>query len=79
MNGISDNSTYHWHRFASRESGLRHVEFAKEWRCHDCGRLLGKTNGVQMQIRRKPLQYVVGFPVSATCPGCGSLNVTNKP
>jgi phage FluMu protein Com len=53
-------------------------EFTREWRCHDCGRLLGKTNGFQMQIRRKPLDYVVGFPVLATCPGCGSLNLTNK-
>jgi phage FluMu protein Com len=60
-------------------SGAMDDEFTKEWRCHDCGRLLGKTNGSQMQIRRQPLDYVVGFPVLATCPGCGSLNVTNKP
>ena len=58
---------------------IRDAEFTLEWRCHNCGRLLGKTNAFQMQIRRKPLDYVVGFPVLAACPGCGSLNVKNKP
>ena len=64
-------------RVSNTERGPMDSEFTQDWRCQDCGRLLGKTNGVQMQIRRKPFDYVVGFPVSATCPGCGSLNVTN--
>lgn len=76
MNANFRNRTHRSRRFISSDSG---IEFAQEWRCHDCGRLLGKTNGIQMQIRRKPLDYVVGFPVLAICPGCGSLNVTNKP
>lgn len=52
--------------------------FRNDWRCQDCRRLLGKDNGTQMQIRRKPLDYVVGFPVYATCPGCGALNTKTK-
>jgi hypothetical protein len=52
--------------------------FCNDWRCQDCQRLLGKDNGAQMQIRRKPLDYVVGFPVYATCPGCGALNAKIK-
>lgn len=79
MNANFRNSTHRSRRFISRDSGIGNAEFSQEWRCQDCGRLLGKTNGIQMQIRRKPLNYIVGFPVLATCPGCGSLNVTNKP
>jgi len=52
--------------------------FTEEWRCQDCGKLLGKGNGDQMQIRRKPAEYVVSFPVTAKCPGCSALNVKNK-
>lgn len=52
--------------------------FCNDWRCQDCQRLLGKHNGSQMQIRRKPLDYVVGFPVYAICPGCGALNARMK-
>lgn len=73
----------HIHHPARRPSGggcgAMDTEFTREWRCQDCGRLLGKTDGAQMQIRRKPLDYVVGFPVLATCPGCASLNVTKNP
>lgn len=79
MNQHSKHSIDRSRRPFGGGSGAMDAEFTREWRCHDCGRLLGKTNGSQMQIRRKPLDYVVGFPVLATCPGCGSLNVTNKP
>lgn len=79
MNQQAKHSNHGPRRFSGSASGAMNAEFTREWRCHDCGRLLGKTNGSQMQIRRKPFDYVVGFPVLATCPGCGSLNVTNKP
>lgn len=52
--------------------------FCHDWRCQDCQRLLGKDDGAQMRIRRKPLDYVVGFPVYATCPNCGALNAKTK-
>lgn len=74
MNANSRNFTHRSHRVVRGESGPD-VEFTQEWRCQDCCRLLGKANGVQMQIRSRTLDYVVGFPVYATCPGCGSLNV----
>lgn len=79
MNQQAKHISHGPRRFSGGASGVMDAEFTREWRCHDCGRLLGKTNGSQMQIRRKPLDYVVGFPVLATCPGCGSLNVTSKP
>lgn len=79
MNQDTKHINHRSRRLFDGGSGAMDAEFTREWRCHNCGRLLGKTNGSQMQIRRKPLDYVVGFPVLATCPGCGSLNVTNKP
>lgn len=52
--------------------------FRNDWRCQACRRLLGKDNGAQLQIRYKPLDYIVGFPVSTICPGCGVLNARTK-
>ena len=52
--------------------------FCNDWRCQECRRLLGKDNGAQLQIRYKPLDYIVGFPVSTVCPGCGVLNARTK-
>jgi hypothetical protein len=52
--------------------------FCNDWRCQQCRRLLGKDNGAQLQIRYKPLDYIVGFPVCAICPGCGALNARTK-
>ena len=52
--------------------------FTQDWRCQDCGKLLGKGNGSQMHIRRKPAEFLASFPITAKCPGCGSLNVKNK-
>lgn len=66
-------------RLVRKASGGVATEFTEEWRCNDCGKLLGMANASQMQIRRKPLDYVVSLPVVATCYGCGALNVSNKP
>lgn len=49
-----------------------------DWRCHDCGKLLGKCNGQQMHIRRKPAEFMASFPITAKCPGCGALNAKNE-
>ena len=74
-------SRYGDHAHYGRSRNLkcnRALEFKQEWRCQDCERLLGKFNTMQLQIRRKPLDYVVGFPVYATCPSCGALNAKTK-
>lgn len=52
--------------------------FTRDWRCHDCGKLLGKCNGQQMHIRRKPAEFMASFPITAKCPGCGALNAKNE-
>ena len=51
---------------------------SRDWRCHDCGKLLGKCNGQQMHIRRKSVEFMASFPITAKCPGCGALNSKNK-
>ncbi len=46
-----------------------------EWRCTECGKLLGVAKGNQLQIRvKKYREYLVGYPVTANCHGCGTLN-----
>lgn len=46
-----------------------------EWRCTECGKLLGVASGNQLHIRvQKHREYLVGFPVTANCHGCGTLN-----
>ena len=46
-----------------------------EWRCTQCGKLLGVAKGNQLHIRvQKNREYMVGFPVTANCHGCGTLN-----
>jgi phage FluMu protein Com len=46
-----------------------------EWRCAHCGRLLGVLEGARLHIRfARGHQYLAGFPASATCRSCGTLN-----
>lgn len=46
-----------------------------EWRCNSCAKLLGVCRDGQMHLRfARGHEYLVGFPVVATCRGCGSLN-----
>jgi len=46
-----------------------------EWRCTECGKLLGVAKGNQLHIRvQKNREYMVGYPVTANCHGCGTLN-----
>jgi hypothetical protein len=47
----------------------------EEWRCYQCGRLLGVFRGDRIHIRTsRSSEYLVGLPVTATCQGCGALN-----
>ena len=46
-----------------------------KWRCTQCDKLLGVCRDGQMHLRfARCHEYFVGFPVVATCRGCGTLN-----
>lgn len=51
-----------------------------EWRCTRCDKLLGVCRGGRMHLRfARGHEYFVGFPVQATCRGCGTLNQAQSP
>jgi hypothetical protein len=51
-----------------------------EWRCTQCDKLLGVCRDGQMHLRfARSHEYFVGFPVVATCRGCGTLNKAVAP
>lgn len=51
-----------------------------EWRCTQCDKLLGVGRDGQMHLRfARGHEYFVGFPVVATCRGCGTLNKIAAP
>ena len=51
-----------------------------EWRCTQCDKLLGVCRDGQMHLRfARGHEYFVGFPVVATCRGCGTLNKAETP
>lgn len=46
-----------------------------QWRCTSCDKLLGVFRDARMHLRfARGHEYFVGFPVVATCRGCGTLN-----
>ncbi|AZL57779.1 hypothetical protein EI545_02320 [Tabrizicola piscis] len=49
---------------------------AAEWRCVECGKLLGVRHGARLHIRLQRHNYLVSLPVDATCHGCGTPNRT---
>ena len=51
-----------------------------EWRCTRCDKLLGVYRDGRMHLRfARGHEYLVGFPVQATCRGCGTLNQAQSP
>lgn len=47
----------------------------EDWRCSDCGKLLGRICGHDVHIRfERRHEYVATLPASATCKQCGTLN-----
>ena len=68
---------YHSRRAAnqSHHAGTSTSTTDREWRCSKCAKLLGVRRDSQMHLRfARGHEYLVGFPVVATCRGCGSLN-----
>ena len=47
-----------------------------EWRCLECGKLLGVRHGAHLHIRLQGNCYIVSLPVEAACRGCGAFNRT---
>ena len=47
-----------------------------EWRCLECGKLLGVRCGAKLQVRMHGHNYLVSLPVEASCRGCGARNRT---
>lgn len=71
---------YHSRRTTNQShlTGISSTE--REWRCNGCAKLLGVCRDGQMHLRfARGHEYLVGFPVVATCRGCGSLNTVTGP
>ena len=47
-----------------------------DWRCLECGKLLGVRHGALLHIRLQRHNYLVNLPVEAVCYGCGADNKT---
>ena len=60
----------------TRDANAKPITTANpEWRCSRCGKLLGVCRDGRMHLRfARGHEYFVGFPVVATCRGCGTLN-----
>lgn len=59
---------------------LKATNLNSEWRCTRCQKLLGVCRDGRMHLRfARGHEYLVGFPVQATCRGCGSLNHAPPP
>ena len=51
-----------------------------EWRCRRCGKLLGMLRDGRLHLRfARGHEYFVGFPATATCRGCRTLNEISAP
>lgn len=64
----------------SHNAGATPSTTERKWRCSSCAKLLGVCRDGQMHLRfARGHEYLVGFPVVATCRGCGSLNKATDP
>ncbi len=47
----------------------------QDWRCTQCGKLLGVLKDSRVHIRfARSHEYFVGLPVTGVCRSCGTLN-----
>ena len=49
---------------------------SSEWRCLECGKLLGIRRGAKLHVRMHGHDYQVSLPAEAICRCCGSHNQT---
>lgn len=60
---------------ALRARPSRAADSANDWSCTCCGKLLGVRRSGLMHISfARGHEYLVSFPATATCRGCGTLN-----
>lgn len=52
------------------------TNLASEWRCLECGKLLGIRRGGRLHIRIAGHDYSVNLPAEACCRNCGTTNRT---
>ena len=53
---------------------------SSDWRCTRCDKLLGVCRDGRVHLRfARGHEYLVGFPIQATCRGCGTLNQASVP
>lgn len=51
-----------------------------DWRCTRCDKMLGVCRDGRVHLRfARGHEYLVGYPVQATCRGCGTLNEASAP
>ena len=61
-------------------AGAKPTTHDSEWRCTRCDKLLGVCRDGRMHLRfARGHEYLVGFPVQATCRGCRTLNHATAP
>ena len=61
-------------------NGSKETNMKREWRCIRCGKLLGVVVGNRIHLRfTRGHEYIVTFPASGTCRGCGTLNECATP
>jgi hypothetical protein len=64
---------------STNRADIHYTNSRDEWRC-GCGKLLGVRRDGRMHVRfGHSHEYLVGFPVVATCRSCGTLNQTAAP
>lgn len=64
----------------SDNADIRSTTSNSQWRCKRCDKLLGVCMDGQMHLRLgRAHEYLVGYPVVATCRGCGTLNHATAP
>ena len=62
-----------WH---DEENRMENLQNEKEWRCRQCGTLLGVERGGRLHLKYKTAQFVVSGQVMAVCRRCSEISET---
>ena len=55
---------------------MEHQQNEKDWRCRQCGTLLGVERGGRLHLKYKTAQFVVSGQVMAVCRRCSEISET---